>query len=140
MIQRTLAIVKPDGVSRALSGEVIKRIEATGLTIKAMKLIRLSLEQAQGFYAVHKERPFFGSLTEFMSSGPMVVMCLEGEEAIARWREMMGATNYKEAKEGTIRREFATDIEKNVVHGSDAPETAAFEIGYFFNALEISAG
>ncbi len=140
MIQRTLAIVKPDGVSRALSGEVIKRIEAAGLTIKAMKLIRLSLEQAQGFYAVHKERPFFGSLTEFMSSGPVVVMCLQGEEAIARWREMMGATNYKEAKEGTIRREFATDIEKNVVHGSDAPETAAFEIGYFFNALEISAG
>ncbi len=119
---------------------MIKRIEAAGLTIKAMQLIRLPLEQAQGFYAVHKERPFFGSLTEFMSSGPVVVMCLQGEEAIARWREMMGATNYKEAKEGTIRREFATDIEKNVVHGSDAPETAAFEIGYFFNALEISAG
>lgn len=140
MIQRTLAIVKPDGVSRGLSGEVIKRIEGNGLTIRAMKLIRLSLEQAQGFYAVHRQRPFFGSLTQFMSSGPVVVMCLEGEEAIVRWREMMGATNYKEAKEGTIRREFATDIEKNVVHGSDASETAAFEIGYFFNALEISAG
>lgn len=138
MIQQTLAIVKPDGVGRGLIGEVIKRIETNALKIKAMKLIQLSPAQARGFYAVHKERPFFNSLTEFMSSGPVVVMCLEGEAAIARWREMMGATNYKDALEGTIRREFATDIEKNVVHGSDAPETAAFEIGYFFNALEMA--
>lgn len=136
-MQRTLAIVKPDGVARGLVGEVIKRIETQGLKIKAMKQIKMSKSLAQGFYAVHKERPFFNSLTEFMTSGPVVVMILEGDNAISRWRDMMGATNYKEAAEGTIRREFATDIEKNVVHGSDAPETAAFETSYFFNALEM---
>jgi nucleoside-diphosphate kinase len=135
-MEQTLAIIKPDGVSRGLIGEVLIRIERNKLAIKAMKLIRMSKPQAQGFYAVHRERPFFGSLTEFMCSGPALVMILEGDNAIARWREMMGATNYKEAAEGTIRRDFATDIEKNVVHGSDAPETAAFETGYFFNALE----
>jgi nucleoside-diphosphate kinase len=115
---------------------VIKRLEDSELQIKAMKMIHMTKAQAEGFYAVHKERPFFGSLTDFMSSGPCVVMTLEGDNAIARYRELMGATNYKEAAEGTIRREFATDIEKNVVHGSDAPDTAAFEIGYFFNSLE----
>ncbi len=135
-MQRTLAIVKPDGVSRGLVGEVIKRIENKGLKIKALKQIQMTKAQAEGFYAVHKERPFFNSLTDFMTSGPVVVMILEGDNAIAAWRDMMGATNYKEAAEGTIRREFATDIEKNVVHGSDAPETAAFETGYFFNAFE----
>ena len=135
-MEKTLAIIKPDGVARNLIGDVVKRIEAEGLSIKAMKLIRMTKEQAEGFYAVHKERPFFGSLTDFMTSGPVVVMMLEGENAISRWREMMGATNFKDAAEGTIRREFATDIEKNVVHGSDAPETAAFETGYFFNAFE----
>lgn len=135
-MQKTLAIVKPDGVSRGLIGEVIKRIEGNDLKIKALKLIQMTKTQAQGFYAVHKERPFFDSLTDFMISGPAAVMILEGENAIARWREMMGATNYKEAAEGTIRRDFATDIEKNVVHGSDAPETAAFETNYFFNAFE----
>lgn len=135
-MQQTFAIVKPDGVARGLMGEVLVRIERAGLTVKAMKLIHMTKTQAQGFYAVHKERPFFGSLTDFMSSGPALVMILEGDNAIARWREMMGATNYKEAAEGTIRREFATDIEKNVVHGSDAPETAAFETSYFFNAFE----
>ncbi len=135
-MQDTLAIVKPDGVSRGLVGEVIKRIEQKGLKIKAMKLIHMTKTQAQGFYAVHKERPFFDSLTAFMSSGPALVMILEGPNAIADWREMMGATNYKEAAEGTIRREFATDIEKNVVHGSDAVETALFETSYFFNAFE----
>lgn len=135
-MEKTLAIIKPDGVSRHLIGDVIKRIEAEGLAIKAMKLLRMTKAQAQGFYAVHKERPFFDSLTDFMTSGPVVVMILEGENAIARWRDMMGATNYKDAAEGTIRREFATDIEKNVVHGSDAPETAAFETSYFFNAFE----
>ena len=136
-MQQTLAIIKPDGVAKGVCGEVINRIESNNLKIKGMKLTRLTKSQAEGFYAVHKERPFFGSLTEFMCSGPVVIMMLEGENAIAQWREMMGATNYEEAKEGTIRREFATDIEKNVVHGSDAPETAAFEIGYFFNSLEL---
>jgi nucleoside-diphosphate kinase len=138
-MERTLSIIKPDGVSRDLIGEVIKRLEANNLKIIAMKMIHMTRAQAEGFYAVHRERPFFASLTTFMSSGPAVVMVLEGENAIARYRELMGATNYKEAADGTIRREFATDIEKNVVHGSDAPETAAFEIGYFFNAFEIIA-
>lgn len=138
-MEQTLSIIKPDGVHRNLVGEVIKRLEANQLKIVAMKMIHMSQFQAEGFYAVHKERPFFGSLTAFMSSGPCVVMVLEGENAIAAYRDLMGATNYKEAAEGTIRAEFATDIEKNVVHGSDAPETAAFEIGYFFNNLEIVA-
>jgi nucleoside-diphosphate kinase len=135
-MQQTLSIIKPDGVANSLVGEVIKRIENQGLKIRAMKLIQMTKAQAEGFYAVHRERPFFNSLTDFMTSGPVVVMILEGENAISRWRDMMGATNYKEATEGTIRREFATDIEKNVVHGSDAPETAAFETTYFFNAFE----
>ena len=137
-MERTLAIIKPDGVARNLIGEVIKRMEASGFQIVAMKLVRLSKKQAKGFYAVHAGRPFFESLTDFMSSGPAVVMILEGENVIARYRELMGATNYKEAAEGTIRKEFATDIEKNVVHGSDAPDTAAFEINYFFNNLEMT--
>ena len=138
-MERTLSIIKPDGVSRGLIGDVIKHIEARGLKIVAMKMLHLTQAQARGFYAVHRERPFFEGLTTFMSSGPAVVMVLEGDNAIARWRELMGATNYRKAAEGTIRREFATDIEKNVVHGSDAPETAAFEIGYFFNRFEILA-
>ena len=137
MMERTLSIIKPDGVERGLIGEVVKRLEASDLNIIAMKMIYMTKAQAEGFYAVHKERPFFESLTTFMSSGPAVVMVLEGENAISRYRDLMGATNYKDAAEGTIRREFATDIEKNVVHGSDAPETAAFEIGYFFNRFEI---
>jgi nucleoside-diphosphate kinase len=137
IMERTLAIIKPDGVSRGLSGEVIKRLENSGFKIAAMKMIYLTKKQAEGFYAVHKGRPFFKNLTDFMSSGPAVVMILEGENVIAKYRELMGATNYKEAAEGTIRREFATDIEKNVVHGSDAPETAAFEMAYFFNNLEM---
>jgi nucleoside-diphosphate kinase len=136
-MERTLSIVKPDGVSKNLIGKVIDRFESNGIRIVAMKMIHMSKTEAEGFYAVHKERPFFGSLTEFMSSGPAVVMVLEGENVIAKNRELMGATNYKEAAEGTIRRDYATDIEKNVVHGSDAPETAAFEIAYFFNQLEI---
>ena len=136
-MERTLSIIKPDGVSRALIGKVIARFESNGIRIAAMKMIHMTKAQAQGFYAVHKARPFFGSLTDFMSSGPVVVMVLEGENVIAKNRELMGATNYKEAAEGTIRRDFATDIEKNIVHGSDAPETAAFEIGYFFNQFEI---
>ena len=140
MPEQTLSIVKPDGVARGLVGEVVKRLEDNELTIVAMKMIRMTKAQAQGFYAVHLERPFFDSLTDFMSSGPCVVIVLEGEDAIARYRGLMGATNYKEAAAGTIRADFATDIEKNVVHGSDAPETAAFEIGYFFNHLERVGG
>ncbi len=136
-MERTLSIVKPDGVSRGLIGKVIERFESNGIRIVAMKMLHMTKAQAEGFYAVHKERPFFASLTDFMSSGPAVVMVLEGENVIAKNRELMGATNYKEAAEGTIRRDFATDIEKNIVHGSDAPETAAFEIGYFFNQFEI---
>jgi nucleoside-diphosphate kinase len=138
-VERTLSIIKPDGVAKNIIGEVIKRFETAGIKIAAMKMLQLTKSQAQGFYAVHRERPFFDSLTGFMTSGPIVVMVLEGEDVIAKNRKLMGATNYKEAEEGTIRREYATDIEKNVVHGSDAPETAAFEISYFFNNLEIQA-
>jgi len=136
-MERTLSIIKPDGVAKGLIGEVIKRFEAAGLKIIAMKMIRMTKKEAEGFYAVHRGKNFFGSLTDFMSSGPCVVMVLEGQKAISRNRELMGATNPKEAAPGTIRREFASTIEKNIVHGSDAPETAAFEISYFFNALEI---
>jgi len=136
-MERTLSIIKPDAVKRGLIGEVVKRLEQNQLNIVAMKMIHMTKDQAKGFYAVHRERPFFEDLTDFMSSGPAVVMVLEGDNVIARYRELMGATNFEEAAEGTIRREFATDIEKNVVHGSDAPETAAFEISYFFNSFEI---
>jgi nucleoside-diphosphate kinase len=136
-MERTLSIIKPDGVARGLIGEVIKRFEANGVKIVAMKMICMAKTEAEGFYAVHRERPFFQSLTGFMSSGPVVVMVLEGEGVIALNRKLMGATNFKEADPGTIRADFATDIEKNVVHGSDSPETAAFEIGYFFNRFEF---
>ena len=136
-MERTLSIIKPDGVARGIIGEVIKRLEINNLKIVAMKMLKMDTAQTQGFYAVHKERPFFDSLTDFMTSGPVVVMVLEGENAIAKYREIMGATDYREAAEGTIRKDFATDIEKNVVHGSDSPETAAFEIGYFFNRFEL---
>jgi nucleoside-diphosphate kinase len=137
-MEKTLSIIKPDGVSRGLIGNILQRFERSGFKIVAMKMIRMNKRQAQGFYAVHKEKPFFDSLTDFMSSGPCVVMILERENAISRNREIMGATNYKDAAEGTIRKDYATDIEKNVVHGSDSPETAAFEINYFFNQLEIT--
>ena len=136
-MERTLSIIKPDGVGKNVIGEVIKRFETDGIKIAAMKMIHLTKIQAQGFYAVHKERPFFNSLTDFMTSGPIVVIVLEGEDVIARNRKLMGATNFEEAEAGTIRKDYATNIEQNVVHGSDAPETAAFEIGYFFNAFEI---
>jgi nucleoside-diphosphate kinase len=137
MKERTLSIIKPDGVSRHLIGEVIQRLEKADLKIVAMKMIKMTKAEAKGFYKVHEGKPFYESLTEFMSSGSCVIMVLEGEDAIARYRTLMGATNYKEAEEGTIRREFATNIEKNVVHGSDSEETANFEITYFFSALEI---
>jgi nucleoside-diphosphate kinase len=136
-MDRTLSIIKPDGVKRGLIGEVVKMLEQNNLGIVAMKMVHMTKKQARGFYAVHRERPFFESLTDFMSSGPAVVMVLEGENVIARYRDLMGATNYKQAAEGTIRKAFATDIEKNIVHGSDGPETASFEISYFFNQLEI---
>jgi len=136
-MERTLSIIKPDGVAKGLIGEVIKRFEKAGLKIVALKMVHLSKGEAEGFYAVHRGKPFYDSLTDFMSSGPCVLLILEGLEAIAKNRELMGATNPKDAAPGTIRREFAANIERNIVHGSDAPETAAFEIGYFFNALEI---
>ena len=136
-MERTLSIIKPDGVARGLIGEVVGRLEKSNFNIIGMKMIHMTKGQAEGFYAVHKERPFFESLTEFMSSGPAVMMVLEGEDVISKYRKLMGATNYKEAEEGTIRADFAREIEKNIVHGSDAPETAAFEISYFFNRFEI---
>lgn len=137
MVEKTLSIIKPDAVERTLIGEILAQIEAGGLRIKALKMVHMSKAQAQGFYAVHKERPFFDSLTDYMSSGPVVVSVLEGENAIARYREIMGATNPAEAAEGTIRKRFGQDIEKNSVHGSDASETATQEISYFFNQLEV---
>lgn len=136
-MERTLSIIKPDGVGRGLIGEVIKRLESSNIKIIAMKMLKMTKKQAQGFYAVHKERPFFDSLTDFISSGTVVVMVLEADNVISKYRDLMGATNYKEAKEGTIRRDFATDIEKNVVHGSDSQKSASFEISYFFNGLDI---
>jgi len=138
VMEKTLSIIKPDGVARGLIGDVIKRLESNGLKIITMKMLKLTKDQAESFYAVHKERPFFQSLTYFMTSGPIVVMVLEGEDAIARYRDIMGATDYREAAEGTIRRDFATDIEKNIVHGSDSSENAASEIGFFFNSHEVN--
>ncbi len=138
MLEKTLAIVKPDAVKAKLVGEIIKRIESNGLEIKTIKMASLSKAQAEGFYTVHRGKGFFNDLVKFMTSGPVVLMLLEGEGAIAKWREVMGATDPTKAAPGTIRKLFGTNIEKNCVHGSDAPETAAFEIGYIFNAFEIS--
>ncbi len=135
--QRTLSIVKPDGVKKGVIGEVIRRFEREKLRIVAMRMLRLAKKEAEGFYAVHRERPFFASLTDFMSSGPIVVMVLEGENVIARNRALMGATDPKKADKGTIRADFADNVEQNIVHGSDAPETAATEIRYFFSDLDI---
>ena len=136
-IQRTFSIIKPDATARNLTGAINTKLEAAGLRIVAQKRIHLSLAQAQAFYAVHSERPFFGELTEFMSSAPIVAQVLEGEDAIAKNREVMGATNPADAAEGTIRKEFALSIGENSVHGSDAPETAAEEIAFFFSGLEL---
>jgi nucleoside-diphosphate kinase len=136
MIQETLAIIKPDGVARRLIGEVTRRIESSGLTIKAMKMVHLSKKEAEGFYAVHKGRPFFESLTNFMSEGPVVLMILSGENAIQVWRDLMGATDPAKSAPGTVRREFGLSIERNTTHGSDGPETAAFETSYFFSKME----
>jgi len=137
MIERTLAILKPDAVERRLVGKIIERIETSGFRIRAMRRVQLSKPEAEGFYSVHRARPFFGSLTAFMSSGPAVVMVLEAEEAIKRWRTLMGATDPAKADSGTLRKEFAESIERNATHGSDAPETAAYEIGYFFAGIEL---
>ena len=136
-MERTLSIVKPDGVRRNLIGQVLSRLESSDLRLIGLKMIQLSKKQAEGFYAVHKDRPFFSSLTNFMSSGPCVVILLEGDNAINKLRDIMGATNPEEAVEGTIRRDYASNIEQNVVHGSDSPESALFEIKYFFNDLEV---
>ncbi|GAB6184294.1 nucleoside-diphosphate kinase [Thermodesulfovibrio hydrogeniphilus] len=137
MIEKTLVIIKPDAVSKNLIGEIISRFEKQGLRVAALKKIKMSKEQAKGFYIVHKDRPFYESLTDFMSEGPVVVMVLEGEDAIARVRKIMGATNPAQAEEGTIRKDFAENIERNAVHGSDSSQSAAYEIPYFFSALEI---
>ena len=135
--ERTLSIIKPDGVRRNLLGEIFRRFEKAGLTIAAMKMVRLSKSEAEGFYAVHRERPFFESLTTFVSSGPIVVAVLEGYNAIELNRELMGATNPADAKEGTIRKDLAETLEANTVHGSDGPETAREEIAYFFSGREL---
>jgi nucleoside-diphosphate kinase len=136
-VQRTLTIIKPDAVAKGVSGQIIARFEQAGLKVLAAKLIHLSLAQAAGFYIVHKERPFYASLCAFMTRGPCMPIVLEGESAIARLRELMGATDPAKAAAGTIRKDFASSIEANAVHGSDSPESAAFEIPYFFGALEI---
>src|SRR5262245_5736281 len=137
MTERTLAIIKPDAVERHLAGKIIQRVEDSGFQIRAMRLVRLSKKDAEGFYAVHRERPFFASLTDFMSSGAAIVMVLEAPEAIRKWRTLMGATDPAKADAGTLRKDFAQSIERNATHGSDAPETAAYEIGYFFAGIEL---
>ncbi len=138
-IERTLSIIKPDGVEKAIIGKVISRFEKQGLKPVAMKMKHLSRAEAEGFYAVHKARPFFADLVKFMTSGPVVLMVLEGENAVARNREIMGATDPKKAADGTLRKDFATDIEKNTVHGSDSPENAKIEVSYFFPEIEVHA-
>lgn len=137
-MERTLSIVKPDGVKKNVIGEVIKKFEQKGLRVAALKMIKMSIDDAKGFYIVHKERPFYASLTSFMSEGPVVVMVIEGENAISKVRETMGATNPKDAAPGTIRADFASDIEHNIVHGSDSKESASYEIPYFFSSLEVN--
>ena len=137
-VEKTLAIIKPDATARNITGKILSRIESEEFTIKAMKRLQLTRADAQCFYAVHKERPFYDDLTAFMCSGPVVVLCLEREDAIARWREVMGATNPANAAEGTLRKLYAVDLEKNSVHGSDAPETAAEETSFFFTGLEMA--
>jgi nucleoside-diphosphate kinase len=137
-MQRTFAIIKPDATAAGHQGAILAKIQESGLKVVALKTLRLSDEQARGFYYVHAERGFFGDLVRFMTEGPVVAMVLEGENAIARWRELMGPTNAEQAPKDTIRGMFGTNIERNATHGSDAPETAAFEIGYFFNGLELA--
>jgi nucleoside-diphosphate kinase len=137
-MERTLAIIKPDAVAARHAGRIIQRIEESGFQIRAMRMIHLSKLDSEGFYAVHRERPFFGSLTQFMSSGPVIVLALEADDAIRKWRTLMGATDPAKADGGTLRKEFGRSIENNATHGSDAPDTAAFEVGYFFPGLEFA--
>ena len=137
-MERTLAIIKPDAVARKLTGDILKRIEAAGLRISALKLMHLTRAQAERFYEVHKERPFYRSLCDYMTSGPVVISVLAGENAIVRWRDLMGATDPAKAEPGTIRRDFGQNIEQNATHGSDAPETAGREVSFFFSTLEIA--
>jgi nucleoside-diphosphate kinase len=136
-MERTFAIIKPDAVERKLAGKILARIEEAGFTVRAMRLHHLTKKEAEGFYAVHRERPFFGGLTDFMSSGPCVLMALEAPDAIKKWRTLMGATDPAKADAGTLRKDFGSSIERNATHGSDAPETAAFELGYFFRGMEM---
>ena len=136
-MERTLAIIKPDAFKRGLTGEILKQIEHAGLRLRALKLVHLSRQQAESFYEVHKARPFYGSLCDYMSSGPIAIAVLEAEKAIERWRDLMGATDPAKAKDGTIRKQFGVNVEQNATHGSDAPETAAREIGFFFSALDL---
>jgi nucleoside-diphosphate kinase len=137
-MERTLAIIKPDALAAKHTGRIIQRIEDSGFQIRAMRMAHLTQKQAEGFYAVHRERPFFGSLTKFMSSGPVVLLALEAPDAIRKWRNLMGATDPAKADAGTLRKELGTSIENNATHGSDAPETAAFELGYFFSGVELA--
>ncbi len=139
-MERTFAMIKPDATERGLAGKIISRIEEEGFRIVGMRLVRMTRAEAEGFYAVHKERPFFGDLTAFMSSGRTVVLALERENAIKHWRDIMGATNPEDAAPGTIRKEFAESIERNSTHGSDAPDTAAFELGYWFPGADLNEG
>jgi nucleoside-diphosphate kinase len=136
-MQRTFAIIKPDAVERRLVGQILARIEQAGFTVRAMRLQHLTKREAEGFYAVHRERPFFGGLTDFMSSGPSVLLALEAPDAIGTWRALMGATDPGKADAGTLRKDFGSSIERNATHGSDAPETAAFELSYFFRGMEL---
>ena len=138
MTERTFAIIKPDAVKSRVAGRILARIEEAGFTVRAMRLMHMTKKEAEGFYAVHAARPFFGSLTDFMSSGPCVVLALEAPDAIKKWRATMGATDPAKADAGTLRKDFGESIEFNATHGSDAPETAAFELGYFFAGLEFS--
>lgn len=137
-MERTFAIIKPDAVRRHLTGRILQRIEDAGFTVRAMRLQHLTKKEAEGFYAVHRERPFFGSLTDFMSSGPAVLLALDAPDAIRKWRTLMGATDPAKADPGTLRKDFGESIEFNATHGSDAPETAAFELGYFFPGIEFA--
>lgn len=136
-MERTFAIIKPDAVASRQAGQVLARIEQAGFTVRGMRLHHLTKREAEGFYAVHRERPFFGALTDFMSSGPCVLLALEAPDAIRKWRTTMGATDPATADAGTLRKDFGTSIERNATHGSDAPETAAFELGYFFRGMEL---
>ena len=136
-MERTFAIIKPDAVQKKTAGQILARIEAAGFTVRGLRMIHMTKKEAEGFYAVHSARPFFGGLTDFMSSGPCVVMCLEAPDAIKKWRDLMGATDPAKAMPGSLRKDFGASIDNNATHGSDAPETAAFELGYFFRGMEL---